>query len=163
MTPSLAVSLINLLIMEVDEASKQLNGDKAVESATNHTKDSIGDLINEYKGESNLGSTDNLADGEAKSKQAEEKKDVVEKDSSKNYVKAESELAEVKNKGVEKDASNDDRSSKRVRQGQRWNDRGNRFNSKPDQKTYQKNNKSDLTSQAESNDPIAIRKQVGSL
>lgn len=44
--------------------------------------------------------------------------------------------------------------SKRVREGQKWNDRNR------EKIDYTKNIKSDFTSQVESSDPIAIRKQV---
>lgn len=44
--------------------------------------------------------------------------------------------------------------SKRVREGQKWNDRNR------ERIDYTKNIKSDLTSQEESSDPVAIRKQV---
>lgn len=44
--------------------------------------------------------------------------------------------------------------SKRVQEGQKWNNRDR------DRVDYKKNIKSDLTSQEESSDPIAIRKQV---
>ncbi|KAL8859285.1 MAG: hypothetical protein Q9178_004223 [Gyalolechia marmorata] len=47
--------------------------------------------------------------------------------------------------------------SKRVQEAQKWNNRDR--DSKP-RKDYKKNYKSDLTSQAESNDPVEIRKQV---
>ena len=51
-------------------------------------------------------------------------------------------------------SSNSELPSKRVQEGQKWN---NRDRDRPDHK---KNIKSDLTSQEESSDPVAIRKQV---
>lgn len=51
-------------------------------------------------------------------------------------------------------SSNAELPSKRVQEGQKWN---NRDRDRPDHK---KNIKSDLTSQEESSDPVAIRKQV---
>lgn len=57
---------------------------------------------------------------------------------------------------TENGASNQSKTtSKRVQEGQRWNDRNR------EKEDYSKNIKSDLTSQEESNDPVAIRKQVG--
>ncbi|KAL8724875.1 MAG: hypothetical protein Q9166_007704 [cf. Caloplaca sp. 2 TL-2023] len=47
--------------------------------------------------------------------------------------------------------------SKRVQEGQKWNNRDRESRPRPDHK---KNYKSDLTSQAESSDPVEIRKQV---
>ena len=66
-------------------------------------------------------------------------------------------------------ASNDeeprqDQPSKRVQEGQRYNNRprGDRNNHRPYPKRFDKKNiKSDLTSLQESSDPVAIRKQVG--
>lgn len=66
-------------------------------------------------------------------------------------------------------ASNDeeprqDQPSKRVQEGQRYNNRprGGRDNNRPHPKRFDKKNiKSDLTSLQESSDPVAIRKQVG--
>ena len=57
-----------------------------------------------------------------------------------------------------------DQPSKRVQEGQRYNNRprGGRDNNRPHPKRFDKKNiKSDLTSLQESSDPVAIRKQVG--
>lgn len=57
-----------------------------------------------------------------------------------------------------------DQPSKRVQEGQRYNNRprGDRkYNKPPLRKFDPKNIKSDLTSLQESSDPVAIRKQVG--
>ena len=55
----------------------------------------------------------------------------------------------------------EDRPSKRVREGQRWNDRPRKqYGNQKDRPHKGHNNKSDLTSQQESSDPVAIRKQV---
>ncbi|KAI4193210.1 MAG: hypothetical protein LQ346_003989 [Caloplaca aetnensis] len=60
------------------------------------------------------------------------------------------------------DSSEKKEPSERVREGQKWNNRDR--NGKPGRgglrKNYSDNYKSDLTAQAESSDPIAIRKQV---
>ncbi|KAL8762122.1 MAG: hypothetical protein Q9184_001838 [Pyrenodesmia sp. 2 TL-2023] len=60
------------------------------------------------------------------------------------------------------DSSEKKEPSERVKEGQRWNNRDR--NGKPGRggfkKNYRDNYKSDLTAQAESSDPIAIRKQV---
>ena len=53
--------------------------------------------------------------------------------------------------------SSSSKPSKRVQEGQKWNDRDR------EKQDYSKNIKSDLTSQEESSDPVAIRKQVGLL
>ena len=57
-----------------------------------------------------------------------------------------------------------DQPSKRVQEGQRYNNRfrGDRNNSRPHPRKFDKKNiKSDLESLQESSDPVAIRKQVG--
>lgn len=58
--------------------------------------------------------------------------------------------------------NHNENSSKRVEEGRGWNDRDRdrpRHNNYPNKK-FKSNNRSDLTSQEESSDPIAIRKQV---
>ena len=66
-----------------------------------------------------------------------------------------------KRESTEKEPSNDDGISKRVREGRKWNERSrNHFIKKPHGPDYRKNVKSDFTSQEESSDPFAIRKQV---
>lgn len=59
---------------------------------------------------------------------------------------------------TENGASNQtETTSKRVQEGQKWNDRNR------ERIDYKKNIKSDFTSQEESSDPVAIRKQVNGL
>ncbi|KAL8942788.1 MAG: hypothetical protein Q9216_001473 [Gyalolechia sp. 2 TL-2023] len=50
--------------------------------------------------------------------------------------------------------------SERVKEGQKWNNRDRNARPRKDFKDYKKNYISDLTSQKESSDPVAIRKQV---
>lgn len=50
--------------------------------------------------------------------------------------------------------------SERVKEGQQWNNRDRSTKPKIDRENYRKNIISDLTSQPESSDPVAIRKQV---
>lgn len=50
--------------------------------------------------------------------------------------------------------------SERVKEGQKWNNRDRSAKPKSDLEDYRKNVISDLTSQPESSDPVAIRKQV---
>ena len=61
----------------------------------------------------------------------------------------------------EGNSSSGTRPSKNVREGQKWNNRPRRYdNNNGDRPKYKKGIKSDLTSQEESSDPVAIRKQV---
>ena len=124
--------------MEVEEPVNQPNGAEAAGSTeNNHTEDPIGNLINECKEES-IQNKDDLADDLAKAELAEEKKKIPVKE-----------------------VLDDDKTSKRVREGQRWNNRSTKYSNKHDRASFKRNYKSDLTSQAESSDPVAIRKQVG--
>ena len=67
-----------------------------------------------------------------------------------------------KHKQPEKETPAQGGPSKRVREGQKWNDRPRKQNGNQDDRPSQRhNNKSDLVSQQESSDPVAIRKQVG--
>lgn len=50
--------------------------------------------------------------------------------------------------------------SERVKEGQKWNNRDRNGKTRKEFEDYKKNYISDLTSQKESNDPVAIRKQV---
>ena len=69
--------------------------------------------------------------------------------------------AEKRKDGADGDRINDDRPSKRVQEGQRWNNRPRRYDNKYDERmANKKNNKFDASSRPESNDPVAIRKQV---
>lgn len=70
------------------------------------------------------------------------------------------EQPEKETKSLENDTSREEKPSKRVREGQRWNERPRKYDNKHERTPFKKNYKSDLTSQEESSDPVAIRKQV---
>ncbi|KAL8700264.1 MAG: hypothetical protein Q9201_005535 [Fulgogasparrea decipioides] len=103
--------------------------------------------------ETNMPSTDEvdkaIAEVEANRKEKEAKKNVAV-DSKEHEVTEE----EGKPRAEDKKEPSD-----RVREGQRWNNRDRDRHSKP-RKDFRENYKSDLTSQKESSDPVAIRKQV---
>lgn len=138
--------------MEVEKAIDHLSEDKGAVTTVNQTQDVIGDLINEAKEEAEAyidGTKDTAIGGDSVGKELK------------------------KSDRPEIDTTSHDKSSERVREGQRWNDRPRKFDNKNDRKPYKygnkhdraqykKNIKSDLTSQQESSDPVAIRKQVGS-
>ena len=83
-----------------------------------------------------------------------------------NKKSAENQNEENTSVAPKNEKSRQDEPSKRVQEGQRYNNRA-RFDkngNKSQQKKYdRKNIKSDLTSLQESSDPVAIRKQVGSV
>jgi len=137
--------------MEVEKAIDPVNEDKGGVPTLHRTPDTIGDLINEAKEEAEAhtnGTRDTANRGDSVEKKSEE------------------------TASPENDTASDDKPSERVREGQRWNDRPRKYENKNDRKPYKydnkhdqaqykKNIKSDLTSQHESSDPVAIRKQVG--
>lgn len=146
------VPTLRLSIMEAENAIDHLSEDQGGVTTVNQTQDVIGELINEAKeqAEAHIDGTKDTAIGV----------DSVGKESKKSN-------------SPENDAASHDNFSGRVREGQRWNDRPRKFDNKNDRKPYKygnkhdraqykKNIKSDLTSQQESSDPVAIRKQVGS-
>ena len=122
--------------MEVEKTAAQANGDAEEKPAVDRNKDAVGDLISESK-------TKSLAD------------DTIDGADAKILPK---ENADDNPKGDDKGSLGDEKPSKRVREGQKWNDRSRRYNK--NDRPIKRNNKSDLTSQEESSDPVAIRKQV---
>lgn len=135
--------------MEIEKAVQNLNEDKKGAATVNQTHDVGNNLINEAKEQTETpNGTNNTTNGEKS----------VEKESKKSN-------------SVKTDTADDGKTSERVHEGQRWNDRPRKFDNKNSRKPYrydkshdrvqyQKNIKSDLTSQQESSDPAAIRKQV---
>lgn len=127
--------------MEVEEATMPSNGDQAEAPSSDQSQGAIGRLI----GGSEQGSQTNGTEAASNGK------------SPKNPVEQENE----KRKDPEKESQRLDGSSKRVREGQKWNDRPRKqYGNQNDRPHKRYNNKSDLVSQQESSDPVAIRKQV---
>lgn len=136
--------------MEVEKTIDHLNKDKGGVTTVDQTQDVVGDMISEAKQEveAHANGTKDTTNGG----------DSVQKESKKSN-------------GPENKAASDDKFSQCVREGQTWNDRPRKFDNQNDRKPYKygnkhgraqykKNIKSDLTSQQESSDPVAIRKQV---
>ncbi|KAL6719876.1 hypothetical protein ACLMJK_001797 [Lecanora helva] len=118
-----------------EEDANTSNGDNGVEIPVEHTEDAAKNPSSEVQSENN-----------------------VDEENTKSSPKRPANEDE----GAEKGPTGDGRPSKRVREGQRWNDRNDRpprYN-KYDRSDKKRNIKSDFTSQKESSDPIAIRKQV---
>ncbi|KAL8714976.1 MAG: hypothetical protein Q9225_006461 [Loekoesia sp. 1 TL-2023] len=98
-----------------------------------------------------------IAEVEARRKQKEE---VNNKEPSKEVAVETNGHASEAKKDEKLDAEKKE-PSERVKEGQRWNNRDrNGGRPRKDFQDYTKNYKSDLTSQKESSDPVAIRKQV---
>lgn len=127
--------------MEVEEATTPANGDQAGALLLDQSQDAIESLIEESKSERQMNGTDAASNGE----------------SPESPVK----LEDKKRKETEKENPRQDGPSKRVREGQKWNDRPRiQYSNQSDRPHKRHNNKSDLVSQQESSDPAAIRKQV---
>lgn len=124
--------------MEAANAVDPANGEETRVPPVDHVEGAIGDLTNDHKLDAQSNSKIDIADAKSLNGNSENK-----------------------NKSAEKEPTTEDKPSQRVQEGQRWNDRPRRFNNTNDRTIYKRNNKSDLTSQAESSDPVAIRKQVG--
>lgn len=116
----------------------RINPDQAENPNFDHAIDSQGELLDENKEESQVNGKADTA----------------------NAISPD-EDSRVKSQSPEKSTSTSDRPSKRVQEGQRYNNRDRKYNSIYDRTTYRSKNKSDLTSQKESSNPGAIRKQVG--
>jgi hypothetical protein len=136
--------------METEEVIKSAVADSADVPSSTENKDAGGTSIDELKPAEEANGTKATID-----EQLSQEKEI-----------------EDNSKDPKDDKSTHDQPSKRVQEGQKWNDRHrnkdgtrnsdrsyNKFGNKP----FRKNNKSDLTSQEESSDPIAIRKQVGAI
>lgn len=121
--------------MEMEEAAKPTNGDQAGLPSLDQSQDAIEGLIQQSQ-------------PERQTKGTEEPSNSVEQE-------------DKKRKEPEKESPRQDGSSKRVREGQKWNDRPRKqYGNQNDRPHKRHNNKSDLVSQQESSDHVAIRKQV---
>ena len=127
--------------MEVEEAIRSPNGDQAGVSSIGQSQDAIDTLIEESRPDSQTNGTDAASNGKS--------------------PKSPGEQEDKKGKEPEKESPRVDGKSKRVREGQKWNDRPHKKYGNQYERPYKRhNNKSDLVSQQESSDPVAIRKQV---
>ena len=127
--------------MKVEEATMPSNGDQAGVPSPGQSQDAIGRLTEGSKQDSQTNGTEAASNGK----------------SPKNPSEQENE----KRKDPEKESPRLDGPSKRVREGQKWNERPRKQHGNQHDRPHKRyNNKSDLVSQQESSDPIAIRKQV---
>ena len=134
--------------METEEAMKPASADNEKVTSSTDTKDAIERLIEESEPAEQTNGT----------------KETMNEEISKK------EDTEDKSKEFKDEKSGQGQPSKRVQEGQKWNERprnkdGSRNSDRPynryGNKPFKRNNKSDLTAQEESSDPVAIRKQVG--
>jgi len=139
--------------MEAAETVKPVHENKAEVPSLEGPQDAIEKPIEESRPEGHTNGTEETADDKSlKEKEPE------------------------KNSGKEPENSKQDEPSERVKEGQRYNDRNRGGRGRGDRgirggrggrgnyqdRPFKKNNiKSDLTSQQESSDSVAIRKQVG--
>ncbi|KAF6239410.1 hypothetical protein HO173_002672 [Letharia columbiana] len=127
--------------MEVEEVTKPGSEDQVEVPSLGQSQDTIERLIEESKSESQTNGTEAASAGKS--------------------AKSPVEQEEKTRKEPEKESPSQDGPSKRVREGQKWNDRPRKQYGNPNDRPHKRhNNKSDLVSQQESSDPVAIRKQV---
>ena len=131
--------------MEVEEAIKPESGDRAEAPSLEESRDKVEGLTKEPQSEHQTNSTE-----------------AAPNDKSPKISKNQEEQEGEKHKQPEKETPAQGGPSKRVREGQKWNDRSRKqYGNQDDSPSKRHNNKSDLISQQESSDPVAIRKQVG--
>ena len=133
--------------MGVEEAIKPKNEDQAEAPSLEESPDKVEGLTKESQSENQTTSTE-----------------AASNEKSPNISKNLEEQEDEKHKRPEKETQAQGGPSKRVREGQKWNDRPRKkYGDQDDRPSKRHNNKSDLVSQQESSDPVAIRKQVDSL
>ena len=131
--------------MEVEEATRPANGDQAEDPSIDQPQDTIQEVTEESKSENRTNNTE----AASKEKSPKGPKSPVEQEDGKCK------------ESPEKESLGQGGPSKRVREGQKWNDRPRKQNdNQTDRPRKRHNNRSDLVSQQESSDPFAIRKQV---
>lgn len=126
--------------MEAKEAAKPMGGGTEETPSSSETSKAVEELIDEAKVAQQTNGTPSSEDG----KKPEDGND--------------------NSKPSNEEEPRRDQPSKRVQEGQRYNNRprGDRNNNRSHLKKFDKKNiKSDLESLKESSDPVAIRKQVG--
>lgn len=127
--------------MEAEEVTNHANGDQAGVPSLDESQNAIERLIEESKPESQMNGNEAASTGK----------------SSTSPVDGE----EKTRQESEKEGPKQDEPTKRVREGQKWNDRPRKqYGNQNDRPHKRHNNKSDLVSRQESSDPDAIRKQV---
>lgn len=151
--------------MDVEEAPKDTTADKPMEENQDIGAEKAKDTIADKPMEDNQDIGAEKAEGAKAADQINGSIESVEADkkdaepSPTNGEKEEEKKVHISAHQRERD----ERPSSRVKQGQRWNDRDRNKHNSDYKKEWKKNNKSELISQKESNDPIAIRKQVSSI
>lgn len=127
--------------MEVEEATKPANGDQAGVPSFDQSQGGIENSIEESRAENQTNGTEAASNAKSPKSLAEQE--------------------DKERKEPEKEIPRQGAPSKRIREGQKWNDRPRKqYGNQNDRPHKKHNNKSDLISQQESSDPVAIRKQV---
>lgn len=131
--------------MEVEETTKLANGEQAEAPSLDQPQDKIQETTEDPEPESLTNKTEAASNG----KSAESAASPVEQKDEKRKLLP------------EKESPGQGGPSKRVREGQKWNERPRKqYDNQNDRLRKRHNNRSDLVSQEESSDPFAIRKQV---
>lgn len=127
--------------MAAEDETKPANADQAGVPSLDQSQDAIEELIEESKPDSQSNGTEAALNEKSLVSPAEQE--------------------DKKRKEPERESPRQDGPSKKVRQGQQWNDRSRKQHGNHNDRPHKRhNNKSDLVSQQESSDPVAIRKQV---
>ena len=128
--------------MGTEEATKPSNEDQSEVPSLDQSKNAIESLIEDSKAENQINGTERVSNAKSP-KNSVEQEDKERKESGKESPRR------------------DQGPSKRVREGQKWNDRPRKHYGNQNDRPYTRhNNKANLVSQEESSDPVAIRKQV---
>ena len=128
--------------MATEEATKPSKEDQSEVPSLDQSKNTIENLMEESKAENQTNGTETASNAK-RPKSPVEQEDKKRKESGKESP------------------SRDDGPSKRVREGQKWNDRPRKHYGNQNDRPYKRhNNKANLVFQEESSDPVAIRKQV---
>ena len=133
--------------MELEEAIKPANGDQAEAPSHEESRDNVEGSTKESQPEQQTNSTE-----------------AASNEKSPKISNSQEEQEGETHQQPEKETPAQGGPSKRVREGQKWNDRPRKqYGNQDDRPSKRHNNKSDLVSQQESSDPVAIRKQVSIL
>ncbi|KAL9004321.1 MAG: hypothetical protein Q9188_002863 [Gyalolechia gomerana] len=143
---------------EPDPSSTAISNDKSVNTDTVMEKSNPTADANSKVG-NDLPATDDVdkAIAEVESRKKAKEEPIVKETTKEVAVETNGhETAEKKDENVDAEKKEP---SERVKEGQKWNNRDRNGKTRKEFEDYKKNYISDLTSQKESNDPVAIRKQ----
>lgn len=131
-------------------------GEEGLESSIHESEDACMDTDNENSIEQAVDDLKSSIQEAAENPNTDEAEESLNDEPANDETKSPHQADQAKVRTENGASKQTETPSKRVQEGQRWNDRNR------ERKDYKKNIKSDFTSQKESSDPVAIRKQVDS-